>query len=66
MTPSSGPQNDPMTIDEFDAELEYLVAKARDDDVPIEGAHNVRSPHPNDTDYTIEIFEIVNRNRMFK
>jgi hypothetical protein len=65
MTPSSGPQTDPTTLDEFDAELEHLVAKARDENIPIEGAHNVRSPHPDDADYTIEISEIVNRYQAF-
>ena len=66
MTPSSGPQNDPTTADEFDAELEQLVAKARDENIPIEGAHNFRSPHPDDADYTIEISEIINRIRAFE
>ena len=50
-----------MTEDEFDAELERLVAEARDESVPIEGAHNVRSPQRDTPDYTIEISEIVKR-----
>lgn len=57
MTPSS----EPMTKDEFDAELEHLVAEARDENVPIEGAHNVRSPRRDTSDYTVEISEIVKR-----
>lgn len=65
MTPSSGPQNDPTTLAEFDAELDHLVAKARDENIPIEGAHNVRSPYPDDADYTIEISEIVNQIQAF-
>jgi hypothetical protein len=66
MTPSSESQTDPTTLDEFDAELEQLVATARDENIPIEGAHNVRSPRPDDADYTIEISEIVNRIRTFE
>ncbi|HET7324429.1 MAG TPA: hypothetical protein VFJ06_08865 [Halococcus sp.] len=50
-----------MTRDEFATELEHLVAEARDESVPLEGAHNVRSPHPDDPDYTIEISAIVKR-----
>jgi hypothetical protein len=64
MTPSSGPQTDLTTADEFDAELDHLVAQAREASVPIEGAHNVRSPHPEDADYTVEISEIATRNRV--
>lgn len=50
-----------MIEDEFDAELDRLVAEARDEGVPIEGAQNVRSPRPDDPDYTIEITEITKR-----
>jgi hypothetical protein len=50
-----------MTRDEFTTELEHLVTEARDESVPIEGAHNVRSPHPDAPDYTIEISEIAKR-----
>jgi hypothetical protein len=66
MTPSPRPQNDPTTLDEFDAELEQLVAKARAENIPIEGAYNARSPHPDDADYTIEISEIINRTRVIE
>lgn len=61
MSPSSGPRDEPMIEDEFDAELDRLVAEARDEGVPIEGAQNVRSPRPDDPDYTIEITEITKR-----
>ena len=50
-----------MTEDEFDAGLESLVAEARDESLPIEGAYNVRSPQRDTPDYTIEISEIVKR-----
>ena len=50
-----------MTAEEFDAALEQLVAQARDQSLPIEGGYNVRSPNPDEPDYTIEISEIVNR-----
>lgn len=53
-----------MTKDEFTTELKLLVTQARDENIPIEGGHNVRSPHPDDTDYTIEISEIANRSRV--
>lgn len=61
MTPPE-PQDDSMTMDEFDGGLERLVAAARDANVPIEGAHNVRSPRSDVPDYTIEISEIADRN----
>lgn len=66
MRPSSGSQTDPTTRTEFDAELEQLVATAREKNIPIEGAHNVRSPHPDNADYTIEISEIIDRTRAFE
>lgn len=50
-----------MTRDEFATELEHLVAEARDESVPIEGAHNVRSPRRDAPDYTVEISEIAKR-----
>lgn len=50
-----------MTQDEFDAELEGLVAEARDAHVPIEGAYNVRSPRSDNPDYTVEISRIAKR-----
>ena len=61
MTPSSGPRDEPMTRDEFATELEHLVAEARDESVPIEGAYNTRSPRPDDVDYTVEISAIAKR-----
>lgn len=62
MIPPEGPRTDSMTADEFDAKLEQLVAQARDESFAIEGAYNVRSPNPDEPDYTIEISEIVNSN----
>jgi hypothetical protein len=50
-----------MTTDEFDRELAALVAEARDGPAHIEGAHNVRSPRGDTSDYTIEISEIAKR-----
>jgi hypothetical protein len=50
-----------MTRDEFAAELDHLVAEAREDSVSIEGGYNVRSPRSAAPDYTVEISEIVNR-----
>ena len=47
--------------DDFEAHLQQAVATARDNDVPIEGAYDIRSPHPEDRDYQIEISEIAPR-----
>ena len=66
MTPPEGSRTNPMTADEFDTELEQLVAQARDESLPIEGGYNARSPHPDEPDYTIEISEIVNRSYLCK
>ena len=44
-----------MTSKEFDAALERVVSAARDRDVELEGAYNVRSPRHKVPDYTIEI-----------
>lgn len=43
---------------DFDAELEALVALARDSEVDLEGAYDVRSPS-GQPDYTVEISEVV-------
>lgn len=58
MTPPFDSDTESMTVDEFDTELGRLVSKARDQNVPVEGAYNVRSPDPDMRDYTIEITEI--------
>ncbi len=47
--------------DQFETELGEIVARARDDDVQLDGAYNVRSPHRDVPDYTIEISEIAKR-----
>ena len=52
-SPDSG--DDLTTCKEFDAALERVVSAARDRDVELEGAYNVRSPHHKVPDYTIEI-----------
>lgn len=56
-------RDDITTTGEFAAELEHIVAEAREENLPIEGAHNVRSPYPGDTAYTVEISAIADRNR---
>lgn len=61
MTPPFDPETEPTTVEEFDAELGRLVSEARDQNVPIEGAYNVRSPDPDTRDFTIEITEIAKR-----
>lgn len=52
-SPDSG--DDLTTRKEFDAALERVVAAARDRDVELEGAYNVRAPCRKAPDYTIEI-----------
>ena len=42
----------------FETRLQQLIADARDDDIQIEGAYDVRSPHPEVRDFQIEITEI--------
>ncbi|RJT06793.1 MULTISPECIES: hypothetical protein [Halococcus] len=44
--------------DDFEAHLQHLVAVARDNDIPIEGAYHVRSSEPEEPDYQVEISEI--------
>ncbi|WP_154018966.1 hypothetical protein [Halococcus agarilyticus] len=55
-----------MTEAEFVAGLDRLVAEARDANVSIEGAYNVRSPRPADPDYTVEVSEIADRHRLIE
>ena len=58
-TPDSG--DDIATRAEFGTALERLVATARDANVPLESAYNVRSPRLDVPDYTIEITEQTKR-----
>ena len=57
--------DDPLSADEsfdrdsFRTELAELIDHSREANADIEGAYDVRSPRPGDTDYTIEITEIV-------
>jgi len=50
--------SDRMTNAEFAAELQRLVARARDDGVDFDGAYDVRTPQRNQPDVTVEISEI--------
>jgi hypothetical protein len=59
--PDSGDDNDITTRTAFDTALERVVATARDANVPLEGAYNVRSPRPDVPDYTIEVTEQTKR-----
>ena len=54
--PESPDDGDDLTArEELGAALERAVAAARDRDVELEGAYNVRSPRSDVPDYTIEI-----------
>ena len=44
--------------DDFETHLQQLVATARDNDIPIGGAYDIRSLYPEDRDYQIEVSEI--------
>ena len=59
--PDSGDDNDITTRTAFDTALERVVATARDANVPLESAYNVRSPRLDVPDYTIEITEQTKR-----
>jgi len=63
MTPPRAPDSgdDITTRAEFGTALEHLVATARDANVPLESAYNVRSPRPDVPDYTTEVTEQTNR-----
>ena len=56
MTPSQR-KDDRMDRERFTAELQRLVDRAHDDGVALVGGYNVRSPHPDVPDYTVEITE---------
>lgn len=45
----------------FRADLEALVARARDAGVDLQGAYDVRSPAAEQPDYTVEISAIAKR-----
>lgn len=62
MTPIDQPEN-PVDRSTFAGLLERLVSQARDADVALEGAYNVRTPLPDRPDYTIEITELA-KNRL--
>ena len=49
----------PMNTDEFEARLRELISAARDKEVPLERAYDVRSPKADDRDYQVEITEVV-------
>jgi hypothetical protein len=49
--------DDRMNRETFAAELQRLVARAEEDGVELGGGYNVRSPHPEVPDFTVEITE---------
>lgn len=48
----------PTNRDEFETQLKQLITAANDDEIPIEGAYDVRSPKPDERDYQVEITEV--------
>ena len=49
----------PMNTDELETRLRELISAARDKEIPLEGAYDVRSPRTDDRDYQVEITEVV-------
>lgn len=45
----------------FETELTRLIDQSRRDNIPLHGVYDVRSPHPDEPDYTIEISELTKR-----
>ena len=54
MSPPSS-RDDPIDETEFATALKQLIERARDSDIQLVGAWDARSPHPDESDYTIEI-----------
>lgn len=58
---NSNSADDPFDRETFRIELAELVDHACETGVDIEGAYDVRSPRPDDIDYTVEISRVVDR-----
>ena len=58
-TPRS--DNKPFDCETFETELAELVAHARKSGVDLDGAYDVRTPHPDQSDYTVEISRMAPR-----
>lgn len=56
----SGPQQntDRMDVSTFEIELTQLIESARNDETQIRGVYDVRTPRPDEPDYTVEITEV--------
>ena len=54
---SDGPTN----RDEFGTQLRQLVRSARDNEVAVRGAYDVRSPKPDERDFQIEVTEVAKK-----
>ena len=48
-----------MNKDEFETQLHQLISAAREKEVPLEGAYDVRSSRADGRDYQVEITEAV-------
>jgi hypothetical protein len=47
-----------MNASTFETELGELVAQARRDGTDVRGTYDMRTPNPNEPDYTVEITEV--------
>ncbi len=50
-----------MDVPAFETDLIDLVDEARSDGVSVAGAYDVRTPRPDEPDYTVEITEVSKR-----
>ena len=60
-TDTPGSANKSFDRDAFEAELAELAARARKSGVGLDGAYDVRTPHPDQSDYTVEISRMAPR-----
>ena len=51
----------PLDHETLETEFADLIKRAREADLTVEGAYDVRSPWPEETDYTVEISPIAKR-----
>jgi hypothetical protein len=53
---------DSMDASAFETELDELVAQARRQGTDVRGTYDMRTPNPNEPNYTVEITEVVGMN----
>lgn len=56
------PTHNSIQISAFETELGELVAQARREGTDVRGAYDMRTPNPDEPDYTVEITEVTAMN----